>query len=105
GKVVFLDADTREVRGSIAVASHPRACVWDSANPRWLYVAIEDAGTVDVIDRTLGEIAATIDVGRIPSGLAVSAVRREVYVTHRIDAEVTVIDLDTRTADTQIPLA
>ncbi len=100
-----MDAQTREVRRTIPVGSHPRACVWDSANPRWLYVAVEDAGTVDVIDRTLGEIATTIPVGRIPSGLAVSATRREVYVTHRIDAEVTVIDLETRTATAQVPFA
>jgi DNA-binding beta-propeller fold protein YncE len=105
GNVVLMDAESREVRRSIPVGGHPRACVWDSANPRWLYVAVEDTGAVVVVDRTLGAVATSIDVGRIPAGLAVSATRREVYVTHRIDAELTVIDLGSRTVAAQVPLA
>jgi DNA-binding beta-propeller fold protein YncE len=103
--VSLVDAETRQVRRSIAVGTHPRACVWDAANPRWLYVAIETDGTVAVIDRTLGKVVESIDVGRLPSGLAVSRDRRELYVTHRIDAEVTIVDLHVRNVAAQIALA
>jgi hypothetical protein len=105
GAVTLLDAQTREVRRSIALGSHPRACVWDAANPRWLYVVVEDDGQVVVVDRTLGQIASLVDVGRLPSGLAVSATQRELYVTHRIDADVTVVDLHDRTVAAEISLA
>jgi predicted CXXCH cytochrome family protein len=103
--VVLVEAETRRVRRTIPLGTHPRACVWDAANPRWLYVAIEDDGAVAVIDRTIGEATATIDVGRIPSGLAVSRDRRELYVTHRIDADVTVVDLRNRTVAAHVSLA
>jgi hypothetical protein len=105
GNVVLLDAETRAIRATIPVGANPRACVWDSANPRWLYVAVEGPGTVVVIDRTEGAVADTIDVGRIPAGLAVSATRREVYVTHRIDPELTIIDLSTRTVGAQVAVS
>lgn len=105
GTLSLVDAEARVVRRVLTVGSHPRACVWDPANPRWVYVAVEDDGVVDVVDRTLGEVVGSIPVGRLPSGLAVSPVQTQVYVTHRIDAEVTVIDLSTRTVGTQIGLA
>jgi YVTN family beta-propeller protein len=103
--VVLVDAPSRVVQATIPLGSHPRACVWDSANPRWLYVTEEDAGVVDVIDRTYGAVADTIPVGRLPAGLAVSASRREVYVSHRIDAELTVVDLHDRAVAAQIALS
>src|SRR5262249_9015661 len=75
GAVVLVDAETRAVRRTLPLASHPRACVWDATDPRWLYVAVEDEGAVDVVDRTLGAVVAHVPVGRLPSGLAVSATR------------------------------
>jgi DNA-binding beta-propeller fold protein YncE len=105
GSVTLLDAEARVVRRTIPLGSHPRSCVWDPANPRWLYVVVEDDGTLDVVDRTLGQIADTIPVGRLPSGLAVSATQTEVYVTHRIDGDVTVVDLGTRTVGAHVALA
>jgi DNA-binding beta-propeller fold protein YncE len=103
--VTLLDAETHRARRTIALGTHPRACLWDAANPRWLYVAVEDDGQVAVVDRTLGAVAATIDVGRLPSGLAVTRSRRELYVAHRIDAAITVVDLRYRTAAADVPLA
>jgi hypothetical protein len=103
--VTLLDAETGQVVRAIPLGTHPRACIWDSANPRWLYVAVEDDGAVAVVDRTLGQVVETIDVGRIPSGLAVSRDRRELYVTHRIDAEVTIVDLHDRTVAAQVAIA
>jgi DNA-binding beta-propeller fold protein YncE len=103
--VTLMDAETRQVRRTIALGTHPRASVWDAANPRWLYIAVEDDGAVAVLDRTLGRVAETIPVGRLPSGLAVSRNRRELYVTHRIDPQVTVVDLHSRTVATHVPIA
>ncbi len=105
GTVSLVDAGARVVRRTMPVGSHPHACVWDAANPRWLYVTLEDAGAVAVVDRTLGEVVDTISVGRLPAGLAVSATLREVYVSHRVDPDVTVIDLHDRTVAADIPLA
>ncbi len=103
--VTLLDADTSQVRRVIPLGTHPRACVWDATNPRWLYVAVEDDGAVAVVDRTLGAVVATIDVGRLPSGLAVSGERNELYVTHRIDGDLTIVDLDNRTVAADVALA
>jgi DNA-binding beta-propeller fold protein YncE len=103
--VSLLDAETGVVRRAIPLGGHPRACVWDSADPRWLYVAVEDDGTVAIVDRTAGALAATVSVGRLPSGLAVAAQRHELYVTHRIDARVTVVDLDARAVAADVSLA
>jgi YVTN family beta-propeller protein len=103
--VSLVDAAARVVRRTIALGTHPRACVWDTANPRWLYVTQEDSGSVVVVDRTLGTVVDTIPVGRLPVGLAVSASRRELYVTHRIDGDVTVIDLHERTVVADISLS
>jgi hypothetical protein len=103
--VTLIDAETRAVLRTIPLGTHPRACVWDAADPRWLYVAVEDDAAVVVVDRTLGALDATIPVGRLPSGVAVSAERRELYVAHRIDPVLSVVDLHTRTDVTDVTLA
>ena len=92
-QVALIDAGSRVVRRLIAVGTHPRSALWDAANPRWLYVTLEDDGAVAVIDRTLGVLKATVPVGRIPAGLAVSATHEVLYVTHRIDPMVTTVSL------------
>jgi predicted CXXCH cytochrome family protein len=93
GSVTLIDAAARAVVRTIPIGTHPRAAAWDAGDPRWLYVTLEDDGGVAVIDRTLGVLSSTIPVGRLPSGIAVSAKRRELYVTHRIDGEVTIVPL------------
>ncbi len=103
--VTLLDAETHEVRRTIPLGTHPRAAVWDAANPRFLYVSLEDDGAVAVVDRTLGVLAQNIPVGPIPAGLAVSRLRPELYATHRIDARVTIVNRDTRAVDGEVPLA
>jgi predicted CXXCH cytochrome family protein len=90
---------------TIALGTHPRAAVWDSADPRWLYVAVEDDGAIAIVDRTNGVLTTEVPVGRLPSGVAVSRSRREVYVTHRIDGQVSIVDLATRTDVDDVPLA
>ena len=103
--VTLVDAETRQVRRVIALGTHPRSCVWDAANPRWLYVAVEDDGALAIVDRTLGQVVDTVNVGRIPSGVAVSRQRREVYVTHRIDGDLTIVDLHDRSVAADVPIA
>ena len=91
--VTLLDAESRAVLRAIPLGSHPRAAVWDAADPRWLYVAIEDDNAIAIVDRTRGVLLREVAVGRLPSGLAVSRQRAELYVTHRIDGRVTVVSL------------
>jgi DNA-binding beta-propeller fold protein YncE len=104
GTVALVDAEARVVRRTLALGGHPRTCVWDAADPRWLYVAVEDDGAVAVVDRTLGLVATRIPVERMPSGLAVSAAASELYVAHRIDGDLTVIDRTRRAVVADIPL-
>ena len=103
--VTLVDADTRQVQVTIAVGSHPRACVWDAADPRWLYVVLEDDGAVAVVDRLLAQVVTTIPVGRLPSGASVSATRSELYVPHRIDGDLTIVDLPSRHVIADVPIA
>jgi YVTN family beta-propeller protein len=105
GTVTLLDPDDPATGRTVAVGTSPRACVWDAANPRWLYVAVEGDGTVAIVDRVAAAVVDTIPVGRLPSGLAVSATRRELYVAHRIDADLTIIDLRVRAVAADVPLA
>ncbi|HEY1697811.1 MAG TPA: cytochrome c3 family protein [Polyangiaceae bacterium] len=105
GTVSLVDPDARVVRRTLSVGNHPRSCVWDAADPRWLYVAVEDDANVTIVDRTLGVVAATIPVMRLPSGLAVSATASQLLVSHRIDGDVTVIDTSARVVTTDVPLA
>jgi DNA-binding beta-propeller fold protein YncE len=103
--VSLIDAATRVVRRTLGVGTHPRSAVWDAADPRWLYVTLEDAGSVAVIDRTRGVLSQTAAVGRIPAGLAVSATRPTLYVTHRIDQEVTTLSLPSLAVTADVTLA
>jgi DNA-binding beta-propeller fold protein YncE len=105
GTVSLIDAATRVVRRVIAVGTHARSAVWNAADPRWLYVTLEDAGAVAVIDRTEGALSQTVSVGRIPAGLAVSRLRPLLYVTHRIDQEVTKVALPSMAVEGNVMLA
>lgn len=103
--VTLVDANTGVVARALKVGTHPRAAVWDAANPRWLYVAVEDDDSVTIVDRTKGAIEASIPVGRLPSGVAVSRKRRELYVTHLIDGKITIVDLAQRTVSVEVRIA
>jgi DNA-binding beta-propeller fold protein YncE len=92
--VTLVDATSGTVRRTVALGTHPRAAVWDAWDPRWLYVSLEDDGAVAVVDRTLGVLNHTVPLGRLPAGLAVSRLRRELAAARRIDSAVTVLPLD-----------
>ncbi len=104
GTVSLVDAEALVVRRTIPLGGHPRAVVWDTANPRYFYVAVEDDDEVVLIDRVTPEVIAHIAVGRLPAGLAASRQNREIYVSHRIDASVSVVDLRTRSLAADIAL-
>jgi DNA-binding beta-propeller fold protein YncE len=105
GTVTLVDAYTNVVARTIAVGNHPRAAVWSASNPRWLYVALEGGDAIAIVDRTMGVLAQTLPVGRMPSGLAVSRKRNELYVTHRIDPKISIVDLASGALLDDIPLA
>ncbi len=92
--VTLVDATARAAKRTIALGTHPRAAVWDAWDPRWLYVSMEDDGAIAIVDRTLGVLDHTVTVGRLPAGLAVSRLRDELAVTHRIDGAVTILPLE-----------
>jgi DNA-binding beta-propeller fold protein YncE len=92
--VTLVDATSFAVKRTIALGTHPRAAVWDALDPRWLYVSLEDDGAIAIVDRTLGVLDHTVSVGRLPAGLAVSRLRRELAIAHRIDAAITILPLD-----------
>jgi predicted CXXCH cytochrome family protein len=103
--VSLVDANTGTVARAVPLGTHPRAAVWDSADPRWLYVAVEDDDEIALVDRMAGVLVSSIPVGRLPSGVAVSRQRRELYVTHRIDARVSIVDLATRALTFDVPVS
>ncbi len=110
--VTLIDAESRAPKRTLALGSHPRAAVWDAADPRWLYVSVEDDDTVAIIDRTRGVVDHAIPVGRLPAGLGVSRLRRELAVLHRIDGRLTIASLegvyapaDRKQTNAEVPIA
>ena len=104
GAVSLVDAESRTVRATLPVGGHPRAVVWDTASPQYFYVSVEDDDAVVLVDRTVPAILARIPVGHLPSGLATSRLRREVYVTHRVDPAISIVDLKDRVKVAAVPL-
>jgi predicted CXXCH cytochrome family protein len=94
GAVILIDAETRALRATVPLGTHPRAAVFDAWDPRWLYVTLEDDGAIALVDRSYGRVVRSVPVGRLPAALGVSARRHELAVAHRIDPKVTVLSLD-----------
>jgi DNA-binding beta-propeller fold protein YncE len=90
GTATLVYAESHLPARTIAVGTHPRACLFDAFDPRWLYVATEEG--IAVVDRTVGALARVMPVGRLPAGLAMSGAARTLAVSHRIDAKVTFLD-------------
>src|SRR5262249_3991129 len=84
GTVSLLDAETGVVRAKIPLGTHARGAIFDAWDPRWLYVGLEDDSAIALVDRSFGRLVRKIPIGRLPAGLAVSATRHELAVTHRI---------------------
>ena len=68
------------------------------------YIANAGDGTVSVIDTATNAVAATIDVGGSPFGVAVHPDGATIYVTNNNDATVSVIDAATNAVTATIPV-
>ena len=101
----MLDAGSLAVLWTEPLDGHPRAAIFDPARPRWIYVAVEDANGIAILDRATHSMAGTIPIGRLPSGLAAPAKRDELVVTRRIDGIVHVVDRTTRKELARVTLA
>jgi len=104
-RMVLLDADSLATVWSAPTGRHPRAVVFDPARPRFFYVAVEDPAVVLIFDRVTRADPVTIEVKRLPSGLAVSRLRDELVVTHRVDATLEIVDRTTHAVTSAITLA
>ena len=71
-----------------------------------VYVTNEDSNNVSVINRQLGEVVATVRVGRSPRGIA-AGLRRDrlrVYVANSGSNSISVIDPTTNKVEQEIPI-
>ncbi len=71
-----------------------------------VYVTNEDSNNVSVINRQLGEVVATVKVGRSPRGIA-AGLRRDrlrVYVANSGSNSISVIDPTTNKVEQEIPI-
>lgn len=91
GFVTLVYAEKHTVAARIGVGTRPRGCVFDTSDPRWLYVATEEG--IAIVDRTLGVRTKVLPVGRLPTGLAMMKGARTLIVSHRIDAKVSLLDM------------
>jgi YVTN family beta-propeller protein len=105
GRAILLDPDTFAVLATIPLGTHPRAAVFDPADPRWLYVTLEDDGVVAVVDRMTAQVAAQIATGPLPAGLAASGKRDEGAVIGRTEAALRLFSRTTRQVTDVISLA
>lgn len=91
GAVTLVYPDAHQAARRIDVGTRPRACVFDTANPRWLYVATEEG--IAIVDRTQGARTSVVPAGRLPTGLAMTRTTSTLLVSHRIDAKLSILDM------------
>ena len=91
GAVTLLYPDTHKAARRIVLGTRPRGCVWNTGDPRWLYVATEEG--IATVDRTLGARTNVTPAGRLPTGLAMTKGAPTLLVSHRIDAKLSVLDM------------
>jgi YVTN family beta-propeller protein len=77
-----------------ASLSQPGACAFTS-NGAVFYLAAFGSAKVGVLDGTTGAVAARIDVGGGPSGLALNEAADRLYVLNRFDNTISTIDTST----------
>jgi YVTN family beta-propeller protein len=68
-----------------------------------LYVAATSSAKVGVLDAD-GNVAARIDVGQGPTGLALDEARAKLYVLNRFDETLSVVDTANRSQETVVPV-
>jgi YVTN family beta-propeller protein len=96
GTVDIVDTTTNKVVGTTDVgrAAHEGSFTLDGGQ---FWVADRGRDTVTVVDAGHGGVAATVHVGQGPSKVVMSPDGRLAYVNHIALAEITVVDVATRT--------
>jgi YVTN family beta-propeller protein len=104
-RIYIVDAQTRAVRGSIAVPAAPTGVV-AAPDGSAVYVVSHEAAMVTRIDPASDAIVASLPVAEHPWGASVSSDGRRLYVTHLLlQAGVTVIDTSSFSVAAQLGLA
>jgi YVTN family beta-propeller protein len=95
-----------KLTGSIAILAIVALCVLGSAQTlaQNAYITNGSDGTVSVIDTTTNTVTATIAVGNLPFGVAVTPDASAVYITNFSDNTVSVIDTSSNTVTATIPV-
>ncbi len=91
GAVTLVYPDTHKVARRIVLGTRPRGCVFNTGDPRWLYIATEEG--IATVDRTLGTRTNVTPAGRLPTGLAMTKGAPTLLVSHRIDAKLSILDM------------
>ncbi len=103
-RIDVLDVATEKVVRGIACPDRPSGVVV-SADGHTLYVTCGGPqGQVCVIESATGEIVATIPVGHTPCGPTLLPGGQRLVVCNRFDHDLSVIDVETRTEVTRVPV-
>jgi YVTN family beta-propeller protein len=70
---------------------------WPAEAAPFAYVANESSNTVSVIDTATNAVVATVTVGGLPLGVAVTPDGKHAYVANRANGTVSVIDTASNT--------
>lgn len=83
----------------------PRGIVWNAAGTR-AYVTGMGSNNLIVVDAMANRVGAapTVELGEGPTGLVIDEGRNSLYVLNRFEASISVVDLDTETETTRVPL-
>lgn len=90
-QVVLLNADSGDVRASVAVFDEPYGIVSTKDGSR-IYVTLEYPGEVLEIDSQQAEITRTFPAGSFPRGIAISPDEQQLLVCEYLTATVRAID-------------
>lgn len=99
GNVSVIDTATNTITDTVKVGSSD---VVVSPDGKKVYVTSRDSNNISVIDTGINTVTATVPVGNSPSGIAVTADGKKVYIANSgnlttTDDTVSVIDTDTNT--------
>lgn len=100
--LAILDVATNQLR-TVKIGQRPRGIVI-SPDYKYLYIAVSDDDTIQVIDTETLTIVAQLPSGEDPETFALDPKGEKLYVSNEDDNLVTVIDIATRQAIKTIPV-
>ena len=105
GEVFAIDPDEQRVITKLETGGRPRSVAFLPDGSR-AYVACENGGYIAVIDAPAHKLASKIQLpqGSLPMGTVVSLTGKELYVSTGRANTVAVIDTETNTVSTTIPV-